>query len=349
MRVTLSDIAKKTGVTPSTVQRALNGMPGVSEEKREEICRVAQEMGYRRNYIASSLKKGAPKIALVLPEQGGVNRYYAKYLWEGADDFLEGFTEFNFTVFKYTYERGPGQLGKALAAMFAERAHDLDGVLTMGTAEPEVLEVLEKIKKRKIPVVLVGTDSEAKYRMCCVKTNNDMAGRMAADLLINFFPLNQRSHAILTGDFSIPDQYGNAQGFEKQLLENKYPLEVLKLGNLDDLDAVKENIKYVLGSGLNICALYSCSARNTVAACQAVQELGCHSRVCLIGSDIFPESIEYVKQGVLRAIIHKRPARQAYTAMQILTDCLLRGTSPKKDIVLVDSVIVMKSNLESHM
>lgn len=46
MKVTLRDIAKQTNVAASTVSRALTGKPGVSDELRDYLQRVAKDMGY---------------------------------------------------------------------------------------------------------------------------------------------------------------------------------------------------------------------------------------------------------------------------------------------------------------
>lgn len=45
--VTMSDIAKRMDVSTVTVSKALSGQKGVSEEVREEIIRLAREMGYK--------------------------------------------------------------------------------------------------------------------------------------------------------------------------------------------------------------------------------------------------------------------------------------------------------------
>ena len=57
MSVTLKDVAEKLGVTITTVHKALNGKEGVSEKRRAEIMKVAAQMGYKVNYMASSLSK----------------------------------------------------------------------------------------------------------------------------------------------------------------------------------------------------------------------------------------------------------------------------------------------------
>ncbi len=45
--VRMKDIAEKAQVSTVTVSKALSGQKGVSEEKREEIIRLAREMGYK--------------------------------------------------------------------------------------------------------------------------------------------------------------------------------------------------------------------------------------------------------------------------------------------------------------
>ena len=44
--VKLADIAQRTGVSTVTVSKALAGQKGVSEEMREKIKKLADELGY---------------------------------------------------------------------------------------------------------------------------------------------------------------------------------------------------------------------------------------------------------------------------------------------------------------
>jgi len=57
MSVTLKDIARKVGYSVTTVSRALNDYDDVSQETKQLIKRVAQEMGYHPNVIAQSLQR----------------------------------------------------------------------------------------------------------------------------------------------------------------------------------------------------------------------------------------------------------------------------------------------------
>ena len=57
-RVTLQDIARETGYSINTVSHALRNKDDISRETSAMIRRVAQEMGYMGNQIASSMRSG---------------------------------------------------------------------------------------------------------------------------------------------------------------------------------------------------------------------------------------------------------------------------------------------------
>lgn len=66
-RVTILDVAAKSGVAISSVSAALNGLPGVSEATRERVRTIADGMGYVPSLRAKSLSsKKAFAIGLVV-------------------------------------------------------------------------------------------------------------------------------------------------------------------------------------------------------------------------------------------------------------------------------------------
>lgn len=64
-------------VSEATVSLALNGKPGVNEETRRKIIKIAEENGYKLSFTAQSLSKGANgSIGLVIPDIE--NPYFGK-------------------------------------------------------------------------------------------------------------------------------------------------------------------------------------------------------------------------------------------------------------------------------
>lgn len=68
MTITIKDIAKQTGVSYSTVSKALNDSPLVKQETKDKIIKIAKEMGYEPNYAAQRLvSKESKVIGLIWP------------------------------------------------------------------------------------------------------------------------------------------------------------------------------------------------------------------------------------------------------------------------------------------
>jgi LacI family transcriptional regulator len=67
--VTIIDIAKKFGISASTVSRALSDHPDIKSETKELVRKVAKELRYFPNPIAQSLKSNrTTTIGIIVPE-----------------------------------------------------------------------------------------------------------------------------------------------------------------------------------------------------------------------------------------------------------------------------------------
>lgn len=55
-KITLYDVAKKSGVSPKTVSRVINNEDSVSDHKRETVLKAVEDLGYRPNNSARSLR-----------------------------------------------------------------------------------------------------------------------------------------------------------------------------------------------------------------------------------------------------------------------------------------------------
>ena len=68
-QVTMKEIAKKLGVSVSTVSRALQDSPELHAETKRKIVEAAKEMNYRPNLLAQSLRISRSKtLGVIVPE-----------------------------------------------------------------------------------------------------------------------------------------------------------------------------------------------------------------------------------------------------------------------------------------
>ena len=66
---TIVDIAKKLGISASTVSRALSDHPDIKKETKEKVKKIAKELRYYPNPIAQSLKNNrTTTIGVIVPE-----------------------------------------------------------------------------------------------------------------------------------------------------------------------------------------------------------------------------------------------------------------------------------------
>ncbi|MDL4821813.1 LacI family DNA-binding transcriptional regulator [Actinomadura opuntiae] len=69
MTVTQADVAARAGVARKTVSNVINDYPHVSEDVRARVLRAIEELGYRPNHAARSLRSGRSRIiGLAVPE-----------------------------------------------------------------------------------------------------------------------------------------------------------------------------------------------------------------------------------------------------------------------------------------
>jgi DNA-binding LacI/PurR family transcriptional regulator len=67
--ITITDIAKKLGVSPSTVSRALSDHPDINDNTKKRVRKIAKDFKYKPNPIAQSLKNNRTTIiGVIVPE-----------------------------------------------------------------------------------------------------------------------------------------------------------------------------------------------------------------------------------------------------------------------------------------
>jgi DNA-binding LacI/PurR family transcriptional regulator len=67
--ITIKDVASRAGVSVATVSRVLNNLPNVTPELRTRVLEAIEQLDYRRNRVAQSLRvKSRQVIGLIIPD-----------------------------------------------------------------------------------------------------------------------------------------------------------------------------------------------------------------------------------------------------------------------------------------
>ncbi len=144
-RVTIIDIAKELGVTPSTVSRALAGNTRVSLPTREKVLKTATGMGYHPNMLAASLRKGrSDTIGMVVP---GINRHFFSHVISGVEAILNP-AGFNLLI-SQSHEKEEHER-KAVRSLLSNR---VGAIILSHSVETTAFDHLLEIVNEGIPLV----------------------------------------------------------------------------------------------------------------------------------------------------------------------------------------------------
>lgn len=90
--VTIKDLAERLDVSPSTVSRALNNHPAISEATKTRVKKLAEELRYQPNLLAQGLqKKRVNVVGVIVPE---IRHHFFSAVISGIEEIMHnaGFT-----------------------------------------------------------------------------------------------------------------------------------------------------------------------------------------------------------------------------------------------------------------
>ena len=167
--VTIADIARAAGVSPSTVSRALRNHPRISPERCAEIQALAQKAGYRPSQVARSLVTGHTQTLGVVVTD--VTDPFVAEVMKGAEAASRAA---GYGLLFAMSNRDPEQEIKA-AQMLLDR--QVEGMIVIsGRAAGRYEELIESYER--FPLVLVNNDPP-RHRGYSVRIDNH-AGAMEA-------------------------------------------------------------------------------------------------------------------------------------------------------------------------
>ncbi len=167
-----SDVAALAGVSRSAVSRAFTDGASVAPETRDRIMAAAEELGYRVNHLARSLKEAAPSklVALVVSDMDHSLRARL------VDLLARGLVAGGFRPFLLPWSQGDDP--RQLIDMMLN--YNVSGAIVTSDTPPE--EISHQCARFGVPLVLVNK-APVDARAARVVQDTGAAGRMAAHLL----------------------------------------------------------------------------------------------------------------------------------------------------------------------
>ena len=142
----LRDIAEALGLSPSTVSRALANVPGISEATRLRVQQHAQELHYRPNHLAASLRKGRSQtLGLLVPH---INGYFFPAVMNGIAQVA---SQAGYSVLMCQSDEDVCRERRNIATLLAAQVEGI--ILSVASTTRADIGHLEEVRQQGTPLV----------------------------------------------------------------------------------------------------------------------------------------------------------------------------------------------------
>ena len=178
-----------TGLSTSTISRALKGHPDISLSTRQNVNEVAKALGYKPNLGPRSLRTQSSKlIGVILPK---VDTFFFPEVLEGISEVVSK------QGYYFIFLQSENSFHKEDELLELCMQMSVEGVLISLSVETENVDHLLKLKNNDIPVVLMDRVLE-NGMFPCVNINDAEVSFTAVDFLI------KKGHRKILGVFDDP-------------------------------------------------------------------------------------------------------------------------------------------------
>ena len=257
---TARDVAKRAGVSTSTVSHVLNGTRGVSRALRERVLAACDELAFEPNVVARSLKTSRSRtLGFVVPD---VNEFFTEILL-GVEGVAEasGYS----VIFCHSHD----DPDKELAYLRLLRGRRVDGIILAPTGVRHA--DLERLAQNHYPLVLVDRTVPG-LSIDLVSVDNEPAAHAAVSHLLG---LGHRRIAMVTGDMRMSSSEPRVRGYRRALEEAGVPFDPDLLASGEGrTNEGRLAVQDLMSREPRPSALFVANNLMTIGAMIALQELG---------------------------------------------------------------------------
>ncbi|KGM12626.1 LacI family DNA-binding transcriptional regulator [Cellulomonas carbonis] len=273
--VTITDVARRAGVSASTVSHVLNNTRFVSEEARERVLEAIDTLDYVPNHQARSLVRSkTQQIGVAMSALTNL------YFGEVVHAIEEATSKVGYTLVLADTHDDPATEARVVAAL---RERRLDGLLLAPSSG--AAKVLDRLARTGLPTVLVDRSPDARFDAVCSENVKPVA-----QLVLHLAQRGHRRIAMVAGMAGLTTSEERVTGYRKGLAAAGLP-EVPELMVRGGSDA--ERTRVVVGALLDLpdppTAIVAAQNTMVIATMRTLQERGLSvpGDIAVVGFDDF--------------------------------------------------------------
>ncbi len=329
-KVTISDVAKKLGVSAMTVSRVINQQDGVGEPTRQRVLEAVRTLGYQPNGMARGLRASRSlTIGLVVPD---ITNPFFPAVAQGAEVMAR---KRGYNMFLCDILDDPKN---GVAALKSLEEKQVDGVIVCSSRMSD--KQLFPLLGRHRAAVLINRDAPGEVAGV-IKIEHALGTRLAVEHLVQ---RGRKKLAILAGRTGSAIGRARIEGFRTALAVEREEDRAFVIQNEPTAEAGREATRALLAEHSDIDGLVCFNDIVAAGALKACKELGARvpEDVAVIGNDDIP-----LAQLVTPALTTLRVNKDELgaSAVQMLLD-RVEGRNRQVSIVFRPELVIRASTPE---
>jgi LacI family transcriptional regulator len=264
VQVTIKDIARELGISPSTVSRALKDHPDISPETKKAVNELAEKLNYQPNTVALNLRQSKTNtIGVIIPE---IVHFFFSTVISGIEDVAYSA---GYNVILAQSNESVEREKTDMKALFNSR---VDGMLMSISRETTNYDHIESILSRGVPIVFF--DRVYNNPQLSKVLVDDFEG--AKEATLHLIDQGCKRIAHLEGPPNLAISTQRLEGYTEALKQHNFPIlkELIipcPLGSLEEGKAATEKL---LAMKNPPDAIFASNDPAAMGSMQAIKEKG---------------------------------------------------------------------------
>jgi len=323
-KIRIKDIAQKAKVSTGTVDRVLHNRGNVSAEKRARVEAIMEELGYEPNIIARTLASNRiMRIAILLPEPA-IDPYWAAPA-KGVDKAWQSVRHYGVEadIYYFSLFDQDDFTAKAEQAL----AKEVEGLVFPPVFLKAANALFKRCQERGIPVSIFNTELASSSILTYVGQNSYQSGVLAGKLLS--LDLEAEGKVAIANLSKEPanakhltdKEQGLIDYFVKASLGDQQRIRRFISEDFETPTVLEEQLRAFLQNEPTLRGIFVTNSR----AYRIVQTLPAEllAGIRIVGFDLLPENLHFLKQGRIDFLINQNPVEQGYMALMSLVNKLV--------------------------
>lgn len=262
--VTMKDVAQKANVSVTTVSHVINKKGSISDEVRNNVLKIINELNFRPNKTAQSLARSSTRCIGLFASELQTFRMHI-FLNELMTGILSVTSECFYNLIVYPEQKN--EEGESCISL--DHGEPIDGAIIINPRSDN--KYLKNIIEKNIPFVLVGRPNELSHVINYVDVDNVAIGYNATKYLVSH---NHTGILFLNGPEDYTISMDRLEGYKIALGESNIPFSMEMVVNSEfNIPSSVQVVKEAIQKGRAFTAIIANSDTQAIGAMNILYEL----------------------------------------------------------------------------